>query len=164
MTSLYEYSRYLMSGRDTLLAEGKHDAPAIRRPLGWFEKRRLQKKFNEEVPEYAETGKKVMTVENGAWVVGALGGLFGFKRASKISKQPLAGIVFGTLSFVAFKSVTQTFGPIYLGYGPKSREYKRAFNLWVYYTQSERNMNNLPVHKAHEDLQREFQQWREPQL
>eukprot|EP01080_Neovahlkampfia_damariscottae_P010355 gene10355-2769_t len=105
-----------------------------REPLGYFQKRKLEKQFREQVPEFSQLGKKKYNSENLTNFFSLLtAGGFGISVHSK-SFQPLAGVFAGVVGFAGAKLFFQTFSPTIFGLNKtKNDEFETAFNTWVYY-------------------------------
>lgn len=128
-----------------------------REPLNHFQRKKLEKQFVQQVPEFSEYGNKKLSFERNSFFSSLAGAaIFGFRTMGKTS-QPLAGLFVGGVAFVTFKLVAQTFGPIYNGLNQYDKnEYERGFNLWLYY----KDKPVSPIEGATKRYEERFNAWK----
>lgn len=82
--SFFDLFHYNTTSYDKLHDEVNTSAPVTRRPLGCFEKNRLEKKFYSECPEFSQVGRLKAQGEFGAnslgLIFGVIAGLYSKKR------------------------------------------------------------------------------------
>ncbi|KAL0491111.1 hypothetical protein AKO1_002283 [Acrasis kona] len=132
-----------------------------RQPLSFFEKRDLEKKFAEQVPEFSEYTKAKLNLQSRSYQVPAVAAALTFPYIWRSTFQPITGLVCAGMVFVVGKIGTEFFGKTFGTVGKYNRdECDRAFNLWVYYTQNpSRKSKDLPIHTAKERHQGVFKKW-----
>jgi len=131
--------------------------------LSFFEKRKLEQQFAEQIPEFTEyhqkrQGLKSTALKVGA-VVGAAVGIVSYQR----SFQPLTGLFGAAMGLLVGHSATKGFAANSFGVNPTNdAEYERAFNLWVYYEHNPyRKQEDLPVHTIEQRYQSRLAEFRE---
>ncbi|KAL9647787.1 hypothetical protein ABK040_001351 [Willaertia magna] len=117
-----------------------------RTTLSYREKQQLENQFIEQVPEYKNYGiqrKKHRQMGNNiALGTSIVSGIVAYQRTF----QPITGLVFVAATFTATKLLHNlVMGPSYGLTLKKNSEYDRAFNLWVYYTQKEKQLIKKPT-------------------
>jgi len=80
------------------------------------------------------------------------------------SHQVLSGVVFGSLTFIVSRHAVNQAYPWLAGYAPHLREYNRAFNLWVMYSQERKQPFELPMYQAKQTLDQEIEQYKKWKL
>jgi hypothetical protein len=132
----------------------------FRQPLSFFQRRKLETQFGEQVPEFSEQYKIRRSLQNTSYGGSALlGGMFAL-TIKKLTHQPIAGIFAAGIAFVTGKAVLDTFGPTWYGLNKFSKdEYERAFDLWVYY----KGLPTPVIDSAEKRYQERFSQWRKSQ-
>lgn len=131
-----------------------------REPLSHSQRKKLEKQFVEQVPQFSEYGKKKLSFEKNTFYGSLIGSAFFGARTWTKTSQPIAGAFVAAVSFVTFKLVGNTFGPIYNGLNQFDKnEYERGFNLWLYY----KNKPVPPIESATTRYQERFNLWKKTQ-